>query len=54
MKKKRNLSVIKLTEKYDQQLRELLIADLKALHHARINLVRHLVFNNHQDKTMIA
>ena len=48
MKINRTIPAIKLVEKFDQQLHEILMSDLKVIQNARINLIKHITFNNRQ------
>ncbi|MHB1179846.1 MAG: hypothetical protein ACYCZO_16140 [Daejeonella sp.] len=45
---------IKLLEKYDQQLRDLLMSDLKAIRASRVKMINHLNYNNTQERLMTA
>jgi len=45
MNKNTTIREIKLLEKYDHQLRDLLMSDLKVIREARIKLINHLAFN---------
>ena len=45
MKRKTTIPAIKLAEKFDQQLHEILMSDLKVIQNARINLIKHITFN---------
>ena len=54
MKKNTTIPAMKLVEKFDQQLHEILMSDLKAIQNARINLIKHITFNNRQHGLMTA
>ncbi len=55
MKRNTKIPAMKLVEQFDQQLHELLMSDLKAIRNARINLIKHITFNNNrQDRLMTA
>ncbi|WP_276348302.1 hypothetical protein [Daejeonella sp. JGW-45] len=55
MKRNTKITAMTLVEQFDQQLREALMSDLKAIHNARINLIKHITFNNHgRDRLMTA
>ncbi|MEJ7778946.1 MAG: hypothetical protein WKF68_05090 [Daejeonella sp.] len=45
MKKSTTTPEMKLIEKFDHQLRDLLMTDLKVIREARIKLINHLSFN---------
>lgn len=53
MKRNTTSPEIKLAEKFDQQLRDLLMSDLKVIREARIKLIKHLAFNT-QKRLMTA
>lgn len=48
MKRNTKIPAMKLVEQFDQQLHEILMSDLKAIRNARINLIKHITFNNRQ------
>ena len=54
MKNNSTIPAIKLVEKFDQQLHEILMSDLKVIQNARINLIKHITFNNRQQGLVIA
>lgn len=53
MKRSTKNPAMKLVEKFDQQLHEMLMSDLRAIRNARINLIKHINFNRN-DGRMIA
>lgn len=54
MKRATKVPAMKLAEQFDQQLRDILMSDLKAIQNARINLIKHITFNNRQGSLMTA
>ena len=54
MKTNTKTSAVKLIEKYDQQLRDILMSDLKVIHNARVRLIKHLNYNTPQERLMTA
>lgn len=54
MKRNTTIPAMKLVEKFDQQLHEILMSDLKAIQTARTNLIKHINFNKRQQGLMTA
>lgn len=54
MKRDTKNSALKLIEKFDAQLHEILMSDLKPIHNARVRLIRHITHNIPQDRLMTA
>lgn len=54
MKNNTKIPAAKLVEKFDQQLHEILMSDLKAIQNARINLLKHITFNKREHGLMTA
>jgi hypothetical protein len=54
MKRNTKGPAMKLVEEFDQQLREILMSDLKAIRNGRIKLIKHITFNNPEDRLMTA
>lgn len=53
MKRNTNVPALKLAEQFDQQLHEILMSDLKAIQNARINLIKHITFNNNRQHRLM-
>jgi hypothetical protein len=54
MKKNRNEKAIKLIERFDQQLHDLLMSDLRAIRSTNEKMYKQLCFKTHQENLMIA
>ncbi len=53
MKRNTKVPAMTLVEQFDQQLREILMSDLKAIQNARINLIKHITFNNNRQQGLM-
>lgn len=42
MKKSKNLNAVKLIKRFDQQLHDLLMSDLRAMRSAKVRMFKHL------------
>lgn len=54
MKKDRNHNALKLIKRFDQQLHDLLMSDLRAMRSAKGNIYKHINYDNGQNDLMIA
>lgn len=54
MKRNATTPATKLIEKFDHQLRDLLMTDLKAIRTARVKMINHLTFNNPPERLLTA
>jgi hypothetical protein len=54
MKRNPTAPSTKLIEKFDHQLRDLLMTDLEAIRKARMKLINHLTMNNTKERLLTA
>lgn len=53
MKRNNKMPAMNLVEQFDQQLHEILMSDLNAIRNARINLIKHITFNNERQQQLM-
>lgn len=54
MRKTKKLSAIKLIEKFDQQLCDMLISELQVMRKARVKMINRISFKSDQENLRIA
>ena len=54
MRRSKNLSAMKLIEKFDKQLRDILMSELRLLRSSKNQIITQMTFQNDQEDLMIA